>query len=356
MEEKKEVQQKILENHVDEAVSDEELSLVLKLVAPGTSLRAALRGIISAGKGVLIVIENNFLPPLLDGGFKVNCKFTSQRLMELSKMDGAIILSKDLKKINLVNVLLTPDSKIRTSQTGSRHKAGERTAKQISGLVIAVSERRKEITIFYKTRVYRLNDTSEITRKANEYLQILEKQRELFDMYLENLNRLELRNYINLSHAVKTIQKGKVIQKISQDLKKYLIELGNEGKLFENRLSEILLDIEDETNLIIKDYADVDYKKSIKILDNLSYEELLEKEKILNALNQGSIREIVSIAGWRLLSKVGFTNQEIYKVVKGIGFDKIISTNIEESVNEEIIPRNKFMALKTELEKLKLGF
>ncbi|MEK6828715.1 MAG: DNA integrity scanning diadenylate cyclase DisA [Nanoarchaeota archaeon] len=356
MEEKKEVQQKISENHINEEVSDEELYSVLKMVAPGTSLRAALRGIINAGKGVLIVIENDFLLPLIDGGFKVNCKFTSQRLIELSKMDGAIILSKDLKRINLVNVLLTPESRIRTSQTGSRHKAGERTAKQISGLVIAVSERRKEITIFYKTRVYRLNDTAEITRKANEYLQILEKQRELFDMYLENLNKLELRNYINLGHAVRTIQKGKVIQKISDDLKKYLIELGNEGKLFETRLREILLDIEDETNLIIKDYANIDYKKSIKILDSLSYEELLEKEKIIDALNQGSIRKIVSIAGWRLLSKVGFTDQEVYKVVKGIGFEKIISTNIEDSVNEEIIPKDKFITLKIELEKLKLGF
>ena len=355
MEEKKEVQQKISENHVNEKVSDKEFYSILKMVSPGTGLRTALEGIINVGKGALIVIENDFLPPLLDGGFKVSCKFTPQKLIELSKMDGAITLSKDLKRINIVNVLLTPNSKIKTSQTGSRHKAGERTAKQISGLVIAISERRKEITIFYKTRRYKLRETSEITRKANEYLQILEKQRELFDMYLENLNRLEVRNYVNLSHAVRTIQKGKVIQKISEDLNQYLIELGNEGKLFETRLKEILYNIENETNLIIKDYANIDYRKSIKILDELSYEELMEREKILNALNQESLGKIVQIAGWRILSKVGLTEPEISKIAKGMGFGKIISTNIEESVDEEMIPKDKFISLKVELEKLKLG-
>jgi diadenylate cyclase len=68
---------------------------------------------------------------LIDGGFKINSKFTPQKLIELAKMDGAIILSEDAKKIEYSNALLTPDSKIRSSETGTRHKAAERTAKQI---------------------------------------------------------------------------------------------------------------------------------------------------------------------------------------------------------------------------------
>lgn len=356
---KKEVQQKIpqtRENAAEEGVSDEEFYSVIRTVSPGTGLRAALEGIMSSGNGALIVVENEFVDPILDGGFRVNARFTPQKLIELSKMDGAITLSKDLKRINMVNVLLTPDSRIRTSQTGTRHKAGERTARQISGLVIAVSERKKEITLFYKSKIYRLNHTSEIIRKANEYLQVLERQRELFDAYLENLNRLELRNYINLNHAIKTIQKGKVIQKISKDLKKYLIELGSEGKLLETRLKEILINVEDETNLIIKDYANVDHKKSIKILDDLSYEQLLEKEKILTALDHESLRKIVPIGGWRILSKIGLGDPEINRIVSGIGFEKIIATDVKENtINEEVISKDKFISLKVELEKLKLG-
>ncbi len=357
MEEKKEIQKTIIEEdqQQNEKVSEEEFYSVLKLVSPGTGLRAALEGIIHSGKGALIAIENDFLPPLLDGGFKINSRFTPQKVIELSKMDGGIVLSKDLKRIILANVLLTPDSRIKTSQTGTRHKASERTAIQISGLVLAVSERRKEITIFYKNKIYRLRDSSEITRKANEYLQILEKQRELFDSYLENLNRLELRNYVNLNNAIKTIQKGKVIQKISKELNKYLIELGIEGKLLETRMREILYNVRDETNLIIKDYSNLDYKKSIKMLDELSYEQLLEKDSILTALNYDSLGKIVKIAGWRILSKTGLSDPEVSNIISEIGFEKIISTEIENPLDEAIISRDKFSSIKVELEKLKLG-
>jgi len=352
---KKEVQQTILEKSSDDEVSEEEFYYVLKLVSPGTGLRTALEGIINSGKGALIAMENEFLEPLIDGGFRVNSKFTPQRLVELSKMDGAIILSKDMKKINLVNVLLTPDNKIKTSQTGTRHKAAERTAKQISGLVIAVSERKKEITVFYKNKTYRLKDTSEILRKANEYFQILERQRELFDSYLENLNRIELKNYVSLNQVIKTIQKGKSIQKISKDLRKYLIELGNEGKLLEIRLREILHDLVEETNLIIKDYSNIDYRESIDFLNSLSYEELLETEKILKALNHESIREIIPVTGWRMLSKTGLNENEILRVIEGVGFGKIISTGIDGEIDENILSKERFNSLKVELERIKLG-
>src|SRR3989344_5340032 len=95
-------------------VSEDELFSVLKRIAPGTNLRTGLDGALKAGKGALIVFENESLEPLLDGGFKINCRFTPQRLVELSKMDGAIILDKDAKKILHSNILLTPDSKIKT--------------------------------------------------------------------------------------------------------------------------------------------------------------------------------------------------------------------------------------------------
>lgn len=351
---KKEVQDTIVKNQDDE-ISREEFYSVLKQVSPGTGIRKALDGIISSGKGALIVIENEFLSPLTDGGFKVNCRFAPQKLIELSKMDGAIILSNDFKKIKSVNVLLTPDSKIRTSQTGTRHKAAERTAKQISGLVIAISERKREITIFYKNRRYPLRNTSEIIRKANEYLQILEKQRNLFDLYLEVLDRLELRSYTNLNHAVKTIQKGKSIIKISEELKKYLVELGIEGKLLEMRLKEILSDVEKETNLIVKDYSTGEYEKAIAILGDLSYEEILDKGNIVNVLNHGSSRELVQIAGWRLLSKTTLTEPEIVQVVNDVGFEKILSADIKSPLETEAFPENRFTLLKVELERLKLG-
>lgn len=352
MEEKREIQKTISEPKKES--SKEEFYSLLRLVSPGTNLRRALTGIVSSGKGALIVLEKPALYKILDGGFKVNCPFSYQKLIELSKMDGAIILSANLKRILFANVLLTPNSKIRTMETGTRHKAAERTAKQISGVVIAISERKKEIVLFYKNKRYKLRETSEIVSKVNEHIQVLEKQRELFDSYLEILNKIELRNYINLSHAIKTIQKGKVIQKISEQLSIYLIELGDEGNLLRTRLREILFDVEKETNLIIKDYAKIDYKKAIEILDGLTYEKLLDKDRILKILNYENPREIVSIAGWRLLSKTNLTESEIAELIKEMeNFEKIIGSDVEQDF--ESLSKDKSPSLRVELERLKLG-
>lgn len=353
MPKKKEIQETINKNST-EKVTEGEFYSILKFVSPGTNLRKAIDGISKLGNGALIVVEKMGLSGIMDGGFRVNCKFSYQRLIELSKLDGAIILSNDLKRINFANVLLTPTSKIKTSETGTRHKAAERTAKQISGLVIAISEKRREIILFYKNRKYKIRDTSEIVSKVNEYIQVLERQRQLFDSFLETLNRLELKNYINLTHAIKTIQKGKVIQKISEELSKYLIELGIEGQLLKTRLKEILHDVKEETNLMIRDYTKIDNKKTISLLDSFSYEELLDKDRILKILNYDNPREMVKIAGWRLLSKTTLTDPEIAGLIKEKqDFEKIMESDLDESLSS--IPKDKFSLLKVELEKLKLG-
>jgi len=125
----------------------EEFLSVLKLVSPGKSLRTAIDSIVDARKGGLIVVENSMVEGIIDGGFRVKTKFTPQKLLELAKMDGAIILSKDLRKILSANVTLIPTSKIPTQETGTRHKAAERTAKMTGTLTIAISERKNQIQI-----------------------------------------------------------------------------------------------------------------------------------------------------------------------------------------------------------------
>ena len=143
--EKKEKQTTIVEIKSEKEASKEEFFAALKMVSPGTPMRIAIDHIVDARKGGLIVVENPLVNEIIDGGFRVNARFTPQRLLELAKMDGAIILSKDMKKINYANVTLAPDIKIPTQETGTRHKAAERTAKMTGTLTIAISERRNQI-------------------------------------------------------------------------------------------------------------------------------------------------------------------------------------------------------------------
>ncbi|MEK6855842.1 MAG: DNA integrity scanning diadenylate cyclase DisA [Nanoarchaeota archaeon] len=351
---KKEIQKTIVTAQTNGKATEEEFLAMLKLVSPGTGLRTALEGALKAGKGALIVTENEQLMPLIDGGFRLNCRFTPQRLVELTKMDGAIILSKDLKRVTYANVLLTPDSKIKSSETGTRHKAAERTAKQIESLVIAISERKHEINLFYKNIKYTLKNTDQVLRKAHEYIQIVEKQRELFDKNLEKLSKMEMKNYPSLHQSLTVIQKGRMIQKIEQDIKRQLVELGNEGLLLKTRLKEITSGVEKELNFVLKDYTKLDVKKSKVLLDSLTYDEILDQENILRVLAYENAIQTNPIKGWRILSHTGLAEADIAKVIKSSG--SLGKALYSKEINYyEILGEDKASKLASEFEKIKLG-
>ena len=94
---------------------DETLINILKIIAPGTEFREGLDNILKAKTGALIIIgDSKEIMDIVDGGFKIDEEYTPARLYELAKMDGAIILSKDLKRILLANTQIIPSSKITT--------------------------------------------------------------------------------------------------------------------------------------------------------------------------------------------------------------------------------------------------
>ena len=85
---------------------------------------------------------------VVDGGFKLDLDFTPANIYELCKMDGAIVLSKDAKKIVLANTQLIPDASIPTIETGTRHRTAQRVARQTGDIVVAISQRRNIITVY----------------------------------------------------------------------------------------------------------------------------------------------------------------------------------------------------------------
>ena len=353
---KKEVQSHLIENPIEnERASEEEVYNVLKAVAPGTNLRTAINSIMHAGRGALIVIDNGELSHIIDGGFRVYTKFTPQKLVELAKMDGGFILSKDLKKILFANTLMTPNSHILTKETGTRHKAAERTAKQAGTLVIAVSERRREITLYYKNFRYVLPDVQDLLRKANENIQMLEKQRELFDDSIQKLNLLELKSYVGLETATKAIQRGEMIKRIADDLAKSIVELGKEGDLIKVRLKEVTADVERETDLIIKDYTEIDLKRSKLILESIPFDQLLEQDNILRALDYNESMKTRKAHGWRILAKTSLHEQDIAAVIRGAGARGLaIDSSIE--FHRSILGEEKAKIFEEELQNIKRDF
>ena len=197
------------------AIKENDFINILKLIAPGTPIREGLENILKAKTGALIVIgENKEVMDLVDGGFNIDVDYTSARLYELAKMDGAIILSSDLKKILFANTQLVPPQSIPTQETGTRHRTAERVAKQTGNIVISISQRRGIITIYQGNNRYVLEDTSRVASEANQALQTVEKYKKVLDNRLNLLNEYEFNDIVTLQIVIETLQRAGMLMQV----------------------------------------------------------------------------------------------------------------------------------------------
>ena len=292
---------------------DEFISDILKMIAPGTLIREGLDNILKAKTGGLIVIgDSKEVLDIVDGGFGINQDYTPSRLYELAKMDGAIILSSDLKKILYANAQLIPSSQISTNETGTRHRTAERTAKQTGELVISISQRRNIITIFKGNYRYVLEDTARVITKANQALQTVEKYKKVFDRKLSLLNEYEFNDIVTLENVVTSIQRAEMVMKIVEEVQKEIYELGEEGRLVEMQLEELVGGLEKEELLIIKDYIAPGKKRtSERVLEeirNSLQDDLMKPQLIVKLLGYDIFDNYDEVAvypkGYRILNRI----------------------------------------------------
>jgi diadenylate cyclase len=286
---------------------------VLKTIAPGTQIREGLENILKAKTGGLIVIgDGKEVMEIADGGFNLDVEYSPARLYELAKMDGAIIISSDLKKILFANTQLIPSSSIPTVETGTRHRTAERTAKQTGDLVISISQRRNIITIFKGNNRYVLEDTAKVITKANQALQTVEKYMKVFDNKLNLLNEYEFNDIVTLENVIVAIQRAEMVMNVVDEVQKSIYELGEDGRLLEMQLEELVGDLDKEELLMIKDYIVPSKKRTpekvIEEIKKLSYEDLMKSQiiaKLLGYEDFDNYDEVgVYTKGYRVLNKI----------------------------------------------------
>lgn len=324
----------------------------LKKVSPGTSLRTVLDDLLRSDLGALIVFETPEIEKCFEGGFRLNCRFSAERLFELSKMDGAIIVSADLKRILYANVLLTPDSSIHTTETGTRHMAAERTAKQSGAFVIAISERRKKVSLYHKTTRYFLKASDELLRDISSSLQILEKQREILDDLMSKLNLLEISGMGSVRDICKILQRTEMMLRISENIKRNFTEIGKVGNIMNMRYKELLKGIERTEENVLRDYSKRSLKKIKTLLTSLSYDGLLDLEAISRLVFEKGLEESSQPKGYRFLSNLTLTQKEISLIVNSFGgLNDLLD---DESNKLEGILKNRTSTIKDEIEKLRI--
>lgn len=292
---------------------DDEIIEILKLIAPGTEIRQGLENILKSKTGALILVgDSQNVLNIVDGGFSLNVDYTPSRLYELAKMDGAIVLSSDLKKILFANAQLIPSSEIETRETGTRHRTAERTAKQTESLVISISQRRSIITVYKGNIRYVLEETSRILEKANQALQTVEKYKKVFDNKINLLNEYEFNDIVTLDNVLTALQRAEMTMRMAEEVKKRIIELGEEGRLVDIQLDELIGGLEKEEKLIIKDYIAPGKKRTVQkvftqILE-VGYEDLMKQSIIAKLLGYEDFDNYDEVAvypkGYRLLNKI----------------------------------------------------
>jgi diadenylate cyclase len=290
----------------------ESLLLALRLVAPGSPLRQGIERILQARMGALIVVgAGPEVLSLCSGGFLLDAEFTPQRLSELAKMDGAIILTADCARIVRANVHLVPDSNIPTSETGTRHRTAERVARQIDVPVVTLSEDRSEVAIHVGGLKREIEPTPRVLARADQALQILSRYKVRLDSVSGALSALEIEDLVTLRDVVAVLQRAEMVRRIAEEVEGYVIELGADGRLVLLQLEELVGGVEDDRRLVAKDYfvsgRDWDLPDVVRRLATLEDDDLLDLYEVATVLHLSSdvgLDSAIQPRGFRLLARI----------------------------------------------------
>ena len=295
--------------------SDDAIRLrkTLASIAPGTSLRDGLERILRGRTGALIVVgHDQEVDGLVTGGFSLDVPFTATALRELCKMDGAIVLDRDITRIVRANVHLMPDHTIPSEETGTRHRTADRVAKQTGAPVISVSQSMTIIAIYVGEIRYVLEDSGSILSRANQALATLERYKVRLDEVSSTLSALEIEDLVTVRDVAVVSQRLEMVSRIAREIDDYVNELGTDGRLLSLQLEELVTGVESERELVVRDYQPGGKKARrpevvLAELEGLSPTDLVDVSAIARALGLGQGEHLdgaVTPRGYRLLARV----------------------------------------------------
>lgn len=339
------------------------LHAALTRMAPGTPLRDALERILRARTGALIVVgEGPGVEPIISGGFRIDEEFTAQRLAELSKMDGAIVLSGDGGRILRANVHLVPNSSIPTLESGTRHRTAERVAKQTGLPVVSVSQSMRMVTVYLNSSKRVLEDTPALIARADQAIQTLARYKQRLDEVAATLSALEVEDLVTLRDALVFVQRMEMVCRIATEVEGLVAELGTEGRLLRLQLDELMGGVEPDRRCVVQDYYVPRRGRSLdgalRDLAHLSPEELLDPQALARVLNHPPGPEAldgpVSPRGFRLLSKIPrLPGPVVERIVGKFGrLPKVMGASIEALLAVEGVGATRAASIKDGLARL----
>jgi diadenylate cyclase len=260
----------------------------LAMVAPGRPLRQGIERVLLAKRGALIVIgDDASVLSICTGGFLFDAEFSPQRLTELAKMDGAIVLNADASRLARANVHLMPDPSVPTSETGTRHRTAERVARSLDVPVVSVSAAMGVITVYRGDRKHVLQSASRLHETISQALAALQRFRQRVDLAFTAFSESESENAMSVRDVVAVLQPSEILLRVSHDLEPIFVELGEEGRLLRLQLNELLHGVDAVRHLVARAYLRGDADDAAVAID--------AEESVLAALEKLSIEELFDV-------------------------------------------------------------
>jgi diadenylate cyclase len=291
----------------------------------------------------------------------LDAEFTPQRLSELAKMDGAIILASDGTRVARANVHLVPDPDIPTTETGTRHRTAERVARQIAVPVITVSEEMTMVSVHYQGNKQTLEPIPRVLARADQALQILGRYKSRLDGVTGALSALEVEDLVTVRDVVTVLQRAEMVRRIAEEVEGYVVELGLDGRLVVLQIDEVTGGVDEDRRLVCKDY----FIESVEWvlpqvtgrLAEITDDELLDLRVVAGLLHLSAEMDLDSALqprGYRLLSKIPRLPETIAEhVVERFGtLPKVMRASISDLVEVEGVGEARARAIKDGLSRV----
>jgi diadenylate cyclase len=262
------------------------------------------------GTGALILFGSGpTVEAVCSGGFSLlNAPYTAQRIAELAKMDGGIVVSDQSGQILRANVHFIPDASIATAETGTRFRTAERLSKQTGCPVLAVSEESHLVAVvFGGNSRFMLQSTTSLLDEANQRLQSLERLRRQFDDAVRRLERYEVDDLVSFREVVSVIQRAAAIRLLSRELEPIAAELGDQASVISLQAEDFVHEVDEVAELVNIDYQKRKPRKGSSVyarLDLLERDDLFDAASIAGALGFVPMEDPAKPRGARVLAGV----------------------------------------------------
>jgi diadenylate cyclase len=217
------------------------------------------------------------------------------------------------------------------------------------------------VSLYLDDSKHVFEEPSSLLFRGNQALSTLEKYRARLDEVSASLSALEIENVVTLRDVLVVLQRAEMVRRISDEIGAYALELGSDGRLLQLQHNELMARVDDERELVVRDYI-VDRRhrldKALDGLDELDAQELLDltilAELLGYDLNGEEMDRAVAPRGYRLLSRVPRLPESIvYKLVQRYrSLQRLMEASLEDLDEVEGVGATRARAIKEGLARL----